>query len=799
MYISLLLNYFKTSIRNIIRNKYFSAINIFGLALSMSFSILMITYLAGLLNFDDFHDNKNRIFKVYTKYTSLTRGDVMNLSSASPYVGYRLLNDYPGIEDVLTVKGGVNQYFQHGEDVFLLSGLYATKNFFSFFSFDLIIGNPANALSSINSVIISESTTEKYFQGNDPTGEILTYADKEYIITGVFADPPGNTHFGDFDVIISSSNSVAEAESMNRRQWSNIWTDHIYILAKENSTIESISSSVTDIANSENRERKDVKIEPYLKRLTDIVPGDGQLNKIGVTTDWKDLTQLIILSAVLLLIGCFNYTNLSLALSLKRVREVGVRKVFGAHNPNILIQFIIEAIMVSTLALMIAYPLHLFFRPFFIQEVLKESDAVFYADNKSVLWLVLFAISLGMLAGVIPALKLAKLEIIMSLKGLRDKVVSRWITSKKLIITVQFSVAMILVFSALISYRQFEYASNYDFGYKTDNVLNIPLYDKNVDQEVFKSEIEKIPGVQKISSSQIVPGLFAMNMANLVSDRDTIEFLYNKIDNNYLSLHEIEFLAGDGEWRNRNDSLAYSVIDQNLCRDLGFEKPQDAVGQVVYFPSDKIKLYISGVLKNYQYSNLELSSSPSALIQNFKAKGNYLNVLVDGASSSGIKDNIERIWQDLGAIQPFRAQFYDFQIEESYSEYRKISRIFTFLSALVIIISMVGLAGMIVLSTESRMKELNIRKVVGASRKSVVLLFAREYVVMLIIATIISVLTTLYIVDSFILTNFRSRVELGIDKFVPGILLIFLIVLTIISWQTIRASNSNPANGLRND
>lgn len=797
MNLSLFLNFIKTGFRNIIRNKFFSTINIMGLAFAMSFGILMVTYLTGLLNFDDFHNKKDRIYKVYTKYAPASSGNVMDFASSSPYVAHKLNQDYSGVEDILILKGGNPLNIKYESENFQLNGYATTGNFFQFFSFDLLTGNPEDALSKPKSVVISETVVSKYFLGKEPFGKLLNFSGVDYVITGVFKDPPKNTHLGDFDLLLSLPTN--SGNSLNRSQWANIWSDHVYILVDSSTSEESIRSSFNDLVTEENNDRGNVQIEPYLIGLTDIVPGQGQINRVGITTDWKDLNKLIILSLVLILIGCFNYTNLTIAQSFKRVREVGVRKVFGAGKSHIFYQFIAEAIIVAILALLIAYPLQLLLRPIFVQEVLKEKDALFYNSNKLALVLLLFISVLGLIAGALPALKLAELKVNQALKGFKEIRFLKWLTSRKFIIIAQFSVALILIFSTIICYKQYKFATTYDFGYKTENILNIQFTDRAIDFQVFKSEIEKIPGVSKVSSSEMVPGLFAMSKSNIVAQKDTIEILYNKVDANYFALHEIDFIAGDGLWRERNDSIAYVAIDQELSKRLGFEQPQDAVGELVDFPSENLRLMISGILDNYEYTNLEVSSAPAALIQNFNSKVNVVSVLLESDDVLSSISKIESVWNNLDPKKPFAAELYNDQIEKSYASYKRMFRVFSILSALVVIISMIGLAGMIVLVTESRMKELNIRKVLGASRKSITILFAGEYVWNIVVASFVSVLLTMYLVEKFLLINFRARIELGYDEFLPGLTLIFSLVVAIVLWQTIRASKSNPAKGLRND
>ncbi|MEO9483647.1 MAG: FtsX-like permease family protein [Ekhidna sp.] len=798
-FFNLLGNYFKTSIRSIARNKLFSSINIIGLAVSMSIGVLMITYLSQLFDYDEFHENKERIYKVGTLYTD-NDGDVIDLASTSVYIGDILKEDYPGIEDVLTIQGWADKDFTFEDKTLQLEGIYASASFYDFFSFEMVEGDPETALNEPFTVVLTESAARKFFEDESPIGKVFESGEDLYTITGVMKDMPSNTHLRSFEMIESFATRRHKAKnSKGFSSWGNVWNYHVYLLLDENTSPETAEGYLEAIALEENEKRDRYSLTFDLVNLANLIPGTGKSNNIGPSIKWNDINKLLILTGIILITACFNYTNLSVARSLRRVKEVGVRKVVGATRKQVLSQFLFEAILISAIALILSFGLYLMIKPGFIKEVIDSEGVELPFRMNHIFWYISFAIIVGLFAGLLPAMILSKLKAISILKDASRLKLFKGLTLRKVLIVFQFTVSMALIISATIAYRQYEFSINYDLGFRSENVLNINLSDSDLDVEMLKTELAKLPEVLNSSSAIMLPGTQSLYMLDIHYKADSLGIFYNMVDADYLNLHEISYTAGEGFPLERKDSLAYIVIDEKICEKFGFENPEDAIGEVFTNANDGYRLQVSGVLKNYQYADLQNELGPTAFVQNYGRRAYYLNVLVKSDNMIALMDKLEEAWRSVDKVHPFDAEFYDDQLQEAYAEYKTIFRLFTFLSLIAISVSLMGLLGIAVFTTESRTKEISVRKVLGASEKNLVFILSKGFIMMIAISAIIAIPLAYYVFDTYVLVEFRERISIGALELLPGVMLIILVALVTIGGQTLRASKTNPADMLRNE
>ncbi|MEO9872040.1 FtsX-like permease family protein [Ekhidna sp.] len=799
-FFNLMQNYFKTSVRSIARNKLFSSINIVGLAVSMSIGILMITYLSQLFNYDEFHEKKELVYKIGTHYTDLDDGDVIDLASTSVYIGDLLKKDYPGIEDVLTLQGWADKDFTFNDKTLQLDGIYGSESFYNLFSFEMIEGDPATALIEPYTIVLTESAVEKFFDDESPVGQVFKSGEDLYTITGVMKDMPSNTHLPSFEMIESFATRRQKAkDSKGFVSWGNVWNYHVYLLLEENTSIETVDNYLKEISSEENAKRDHYTLSFDLVNLAHLVPGTGKSNNIGPYINWTDINKLLVLTAIILITACFNYTNLSVARSLRRVKEVGVRKVVGASKKQVLSQFLLEAILISIIALILAFGLYLLIKPEFIREVVDSESVELSFRINHVLWYFTFAVLIGVFAGLLPAIILSRLKAISILKDASRLKLFKGLTLREVLIVFQFTVSMALIISATISYRQYEFSINYDLGFRSENVLNVSLRDTDLDVELLKTELEKIPEVLDISTAIMLPGTQSMYMLDVHYQEDSLGIYYNRVDAEYLRLHEISYLVGGGFPLERKDSLAYIVIDEKICEKFGFEKPEDAIGEIFKNANDGRKLQVSGVMKDYQYADLQNTLGPTALVQNYDDKAYYLNILVKSDNMIELMDKLEGAWRSVDEVHPFEAEFYDDQLQQAYAEYKTMFRLFTFLSLIAISISLMGLLGIAVFTTEARTKEISVRKVLGASEKNLIYILSKGFIIILAISSLIAIPLAYYVFDTYVLVEFRERITIGPTELLPGVLLIIFVALATIGWQTLRASKTNPADMLRNE
>lgn len=805
-FFNLLGNYFKTSMRSIARNKLFSSINIVGLAVSMSVGLLMITYIGETLTFDEFHEKKDRIYRVTSTYSSITGDDPFDLASTSIFIGEKLRNEYSGFDKVLIMRRNFSADISKGENIINVRGEYSSPEFFDVFSFELKSGDPKTALVEPYSIVLTEKAAIKLFKDEDPVGQIVTSGEDTYTVTGLMADVPRNSHM-QFEALASMStleNQHRNDENSTFFTWRSIWMNYVYVLLEEGTTTRQVNDYLAEIATEENAKTDRYTITHEVENLSKIAPGRDLSNQIGPNITWDSIYQLLGLTLIIILSACFNYTNLSIARALRRAKEVGIRKVVGASRSQVLTQFVFEAVLISVLSLVIAGGLYLLIKPEFVTSVVDEENVMMEFRWVNLVYFIVFAILIGFISGILPSLVLSKLKAISILQDASKLRLFKGVSLRRVLIVFQFAISMALIIGATITYRQYNFSINYDLGFTSENILNLELIGN--DSEMLMSELKTLPEVMEMSRSGMIPSTGEIWGDDLKYNdpMDSVSFYFNPVDRNYPLIHEMEFLAG-GTFpydKKADEDPKFIIVDRSMIERFGFNTPEDAIGEVFYLQrrvEDDIPLQVVGVIENYQYQNLASDPEPSALIHGGGDDFQYINMLVSSTDIIGMMNKMENIWTKIEKLHPFRAEFMDDQIQNSYVHYKVMFRIFTFLAILAIAISTMGLLGMAVFTTETRIKEVSIRKVLGASEKSLVMILSRSFMIMLFISALIAIPFTYFFFTEYILGEFKKQIEIGLVELLPGVVLIFLIGFLTISWQTIKAAKANPADMLRDE
>ncbi len=796
-------NYFKTSTRSLIRNRLFSTINIAGLAISMSIGILMITYISELLSFDTFHKKADRTFRIVSRYESISN-DPFDLASTSVFIGKKLKEEYSGFEDLLIMRRNFRKDIAKGDNIIALSGLYSTREFFDVFSFNLISGNPATALEAPYSLVLTEETAKKLFKDKNPVGEIVTSGDESYTITGVMENIPRNSHIqfealASFETLDSKNRNL---EGTTLYNWSSIWQNHVYLVLPKGESPDRINGALVEIADVENAKTDRYTINHKLENILKIVPGEEMSNQIGPSMAWIGIWQLVLLTLFVIVSACFNYTNLSIARSLRRAKEVGVRKVVGASRKQVFTQFIFEAVIVSVVSLFISYILFLLFRPGFKELFLENGMLSLEFEWIYGLYFLAFALLIGLVAGVLPSIFLSKLKAISIFRDASSIKLLKGVNLRKVLIVIQFTISIFLIIGSTIAYRQYKFALNFELGFETENVLNLSL--QNNDSKVLKAEIEKLPEVSKISRSGMIP-----NTGEVWAERfkyndplDSVEAYVNFTDKNYFDLHQYEFVAGGTfPFDQEEGDAKFVIIDELMRKRFNFETPESAIGETLTIVSerDNPKVEIAGVVSEFQYVKVHNEPEPCAVIQGTPEDYRHLNLLVQTVDPIALMDKLESIWSSIDKVHTFEALFYDEQIQEAYDSQATLFKIFGFLAFLAISIATMGLLGMAVFTTETRIKEISVRKVMGATVRHLVFILSKGFVVMLLVAAAIAIPLAYLFFSEMVMEDFVNRITIGPLELLSGVALVFTIGFLTISWQTRKAARTNPAEMLRNE
>lgn len=807
-------NYLKTSLRGLKKNMLFSSINIIGLAISMSVGILMILLLSELNSFDDFHAEKNTIYKVTTTRVQGLSGNEVHLSSSSFYIGNQLKESVPGIEKVLLMN--VNELsadLRTEEKAIGINGFYASDSFFDVFSFKLKQGNPKSALANPNSIILTESSAKELFGDTNPIGETISVEEnsdfQEGIITGIVEDPPVNSHMR-FDALVSLNTLkkpvIDEENDINSPD--DINNSLVYIVLNEHTTKEEVENAMATIMSDYNKSLEH-PITHLLQPMDTFVTSDVYNNGMGPMFSQRKINIMLGLTFIILLSACFNYTNLSLARALRRSKEVGIRKVMGANRFQVFAQFMVEALLLALLALVVGLGLFFIIRPEFLN--LPNPAAMGYdmfslkINYINLLYFLLFAIGLGLLAGFQPALFLSKYKALNAFNDARKtKVFTKGINLRHVLTGFQFTISMGLIICAVLVHKQYKFSLNYDLGYKTENIVNIPIQGDYAN--LLENEYGKIPEVVETSKSSWVLGTGGEGMSvGMVMSKENPKpapFLLNIVDDTYLSMHELEFLAGSGFIRplGEGQSPTHIIVNEEALKTLNIDSPEEAIGKTILY--NGAPLQIQGVVKDFIRIALTKDIFKSfAFVQTNKVEQyKSLNVKIASNNITATLKKLEEEYKKLGLLHPFEAHFYDDQIANVYEQEKTTYTLISFLAFLAISISTLGLLGMAVYTMESRKKEISIRKVLGAGIRNLTALLSREFTVIILLSSLIAIPITLYIVDTKVLNEFNSyRIEIGLIDSLSGIAVMIIIGALTIGWQIRLAFVKNPSDTLRNE
>lgn len=795
-------NYFKTSVRSIVRNKLFSAINIIGLAISMSICLLVISIISETLSYDKFHADYDRIHRIVTKYQFLEQ-DPSDFASTSILVGQRTQEEIPGIESSVIIASNYGKDFQIGDRVYPVSGRYAGEGFFNVFSFNLLRGNPETALLEPNSIVITDETAARLYADEDPLGKIISTRDGEnYTITGIVEEPPHESHVT-FQSLISLSTFINKQNETPEENywimWSNIWSNYVYVKLQENTDPRQIDEKLKLISDEENEGSERVKITTNLQPITKIVLESEMSNNIGKTIGIQVIYIFGGLTLVVILSAGFNYTNLSIARSLRRSKEVGVRKVVGATKGHIFTQFIVEATIISLVALVISFFLLQLIKPQF-QNLLPELADAFKLETEPILFVYFFffAIAVGVIAGTFPALFLSKLNAISALKNSGSTRLFSKVNMRKALIVIQFTLSLAFIISASIGYKQYKYALAFDLGFNTENVLNIRV--QNNDVEMLKSAFSKIPEVTQIAKSTLVvsTGSTYGSTMKFEDPMDSTTLYYNGIDEHYIPLMKHEIIAGvnfSGKAK-ETDEETEIILNETALERFNIGTPLEAIDK--YVEVNENKLRIVGVVRDFHYGKIEQEIEPFGFRHNSE-QYYVMNLKVNTTDLLGTMDKIEAAWVEVDDVHDFEAQFYEERIERAYANFSILFTVVAFLAFLTISIAAMGLLGMSVYTAETRLKEISIRKVLGATERSLVKLLAKNFMWLLCIAALIAMPLTYFVFDTIILTDMANRISIGILEMITGVIIIFTIGFLTIGSQTWKAAKSNPAQTLRSE
>ncbi len=795
-------NYLSVALRNIRRNRGYSFINIFGLALALGLSLLIIQMIVSFTGFDEFFKNKERIYRLNT--TRIAENEVRRFAVTPCPLVFALDEEAPGIEaSTVWGWGAAGNGVCRGKILPLYTS-FASRDFFRVFSFKLDRGDPASALAEPYSIVLTSDVAAKFFGDDDPTGEVIHFGKwGDYTITGVLEDTSRlKTH-----MTVQSMISLATLDSLEKQEllpprlddWTNLGVFFSYVLLKPGVLPRQVENAANRLAES-RIQNPDFRSRFWLQGLTDIVNGPDLENGAGEAVP---MAVVYVLSAVALLVvlsAAFNYTNLSIARALSRAREVGIRKVVGAKRGQLFAQFIGEAVVIAFLALTGAFVLY---RVLFIPLLLSlhpvlRTYFLFRETWATLAFFIAFAGVTGVVAGAIPALHISRFQPIQALRNLAGlRVVSR-ITARKALIVFQFGLSVVFIISTLVSIDQLRLIRGVDLGVRTEGVMSVPLM--GVDYELLRQKIVQESGVIAVSGAENMPATTSGRRLP-VTRRDvpvTKRLCVSAGDAGFLPVFGLRLLAGTNFPETAPpEGEALLVLNETAARELEYAAPEQAVGQILLM-KDANPARVVGVVEDFAHSELTREQGGFALL--FRPEMFRLVALrVNPADIAAVAERLQHIWVSFDSAAPFAFSEFTHQIENEMAGVKAMMKSIRFVSLLAVAVSCLGLLGIADYSSRVRRREIGIRKVCGAGEWSLVRLLSRNYVAMLTVAAGAAIPVAWWF-NGVILSIYEDKVvSLRPELFAAGAGIVSLLGIAVVLSQTIRAARTNPADIIRHE
>jgi putative ABC transport system permease protein len=795
-------NYIKIAIRNLKRNKVYSFINIAGLSIGLACCMLIILYNKDEVSFDRFHQNSANIYRVVNQRVD-DSGKVVGTSGITGSMpGPAFKREIPEIMEFVRIQWEMLPV-KVGQQVFEQEGFYADENFFSVFSFPLKAGNPTEALNDIHSVVLSEEVARKLFGTSDALGKMLELplgkeqSFETFTVTGVVPVSPQNSSIR---ITMLLPMKLTEREG-GHGQWINFYLNTFVVLHPK-ADVKAVEAKFKKIYEGDAAEQLREAKEKYnfsgnfvygLQPFLDVHLSTDYPSEAGLTNASSPIYSSILgaIALFILIIACINFVNLTIARSLKRAKEIGIRKVIGGERRQMIVQFLGESYLLSLAAFIFAIFLVVLVLPVFNTLANKELAFSYLFDGKLILGYLLLFLVTGFLAGFYPALVISRFDPAETLYN-RLKFSGKNYLSKGLVV-LQFTLASFLIIATIAIFMQFDFLVKQDLGYNDKNMVILPTGRIDTDQlNLIKLGLKTHPDIVRVTARQ---GGSWTTMAK-ASGKD-INFALEVIDTDFLEAHEIPLKRG----RNLNpvlatDSTSSILVNESFVKQAGWK---DGLGEEVDFFYEKDRKYnVVGVVRDYHFGPLTEKIRPQMLIMDPKYDYGELQIRVRPENISASLKHIEQVVRKYLPFTPYQYVFKDEENIKQYEAENKWKQIISFSALITIFVSCIGLFGLATLSAEKRVKEIGIRKVLGASTIEMAKMLSLDFLKLALLASVIAIPAAWWAVNKW-LENYPYRITIGPGLFLATTSFVVLVALVTVSFQAIRTAGTNPADSLRSE
>lgn len=797
-------NYLIAAWRNLRKNHLFSGINIFGLGLSMGVCLFILLLIRSAYNYDKFHPEGDRVYRVNTN--SIRKSGDTEPYATSPWpLGATLATGFSQVEAATRISNRVNGEVSGDGKVLPIRGMFAEPSFFEVFGFSLLEGNAASVLNEPFSIVLSQKAADRFFPRTEAIGKALKINGYgEFQVTGVLAKAPGKTHL-EFDALVSAASMPALENSRSldadfSKNWNDIYSTFTYIRLRDGVSASQMNEALASIAKMEygNRrlESRDDAYEFYLQPLHGITPGPLLSNSMGRGVPNILLWFLMVLGGVVMLSACFNYTNLTLARAISRAREIGVRKVMGASRWQVAGQLLGEGVVTALFALGTGWLLMKLVQPAFNSlSFTQYLDVSVQEDGVTALWFLGFAIAVGLLAGALPALAMSRITPSSVLQRLVNLRFFKHLGLRKALLITQFAVSLLFIIMVTAVSKQIGFMAQLDYGFNTSQLLNVELQGQLPEKII--PVLAAVPGVERISAMSHTLGTHN-DMAEDVrvtpeAEKTPVREYF--VDKNFFENLQLSLVAGENfpeksAASQREESFA--IVNEHFCEKFQLGTPAEALGKQILM-GDSGRLIVRGVVKDFLFRPAEDALEP-LLLRNSAREWTMLNLKIAPGDPQTTVVALQRAWSLAVPDRPMESEFYDQAIERNFAEFRDMLSIISVFALL----GIVGLLGMATYTVETRMKEVGLRKVLGASPWQLVTVLSRRFLVLLGIAVLLAAPIG-WLLGSQFLQLFANRISMGAGVLLPGILILLGVGALTVGSQAWRAAVSNPVKSLRSE
>ncbi len=785
----MLKNYLKIAWRNLTKHKLFSFINIFGLASGMTVCMLAMIKIKDAYDYDTFHPNSNRSYRIITNLNRSNGEHFLCASSPLPLSNY-LKDNYNVIDKSSTV------YFSHDEvsannKKLTVKEAYVDADFYKIFGFKLISGSPA---TNPQTLVLTAETAERFFGKENPVGQTITLGKSvDFVVTGILGKPPFSSHLN-FDLLASTT----AIPLLNKEKLLQDWTDeaaaYTYVQLKAGATketLENVLKNATKHVNNILTPSSGKNFVFDIQPLDKISPGTKPMYNTTNEPIFPNLIAFALIGLSMLLLAFFNYVNLTLARSLDRAREVGIRKVAGALKHHLMLQFLSESVLASILAFCLAY-----FQLKLISTLPTVQNIIGDATQDKTLWIyfIVFTILTGLFAGWIPARVLSAFQPVRVLKGKFNTRLFGGVGLRKTLTVIQFAASLIAIVTLVVFYRQSIYMATADYGFERERILNIQLPQHSYEKTA--TAFSSSRGIEEVSGSSALVGFSGGDVRFIKREKvsDSLNAAYFSVSPSFIKNMGIQLIAGENLPAAASEKgTPFVLINEEATRRLQFKNAYDATGKFIWL-NDSTKYIVAGVVKDFHYASFLRPIQP-LLLANKPDEFRILNLKVSKGAEQTIIPSLERTWRKLYPSQLFEVNWFDKQLYNQHLH--KDDLMFTgLLTAMALSIACLGLLGMVIYTTKNRSKEVSIRRVMGAGVMQVIVEISREFITLLLLSVCIG-LPIGFMVGKQFLQQYAYQIPISFWMMAgSAAALLFLGALTI-GWQTYRTALTNPVKSLR--